>query len=273
MTNHYDGSAKESWTVTALRRYGREEGKFYFEAGRRCASGEGMMYLASDDCDEIFEKVDAHVRSAREEMKAKKAVKQKAIQEANVKRAEAAAQEQKVREAAQAAHAKEAEAEARRRIEEKKQAALQAEKDAEEAERAAAVEKERQEEARKARSKGTGKPKESIYGTVADAMATAAAMTETVSEASKKALATKGPAPMQQRKSFSAKKAGSVAAAAAAAPAPEEPAADPYAGMFQEEEWGTDIVLHYHSGPFGGGAIGMDGGSMAGGGSVVVVWW
>ena len=57
VTNHYDSSAKESWTVTALRRYGREEGKFYFEAGRRCASGEGMMYLVSDDCDEIFEKV------------------------------------------------------------------------------------------------------------------------------------------------------------------------------------------------------------------------
>lgn len=65
VTNRYDSSAKESWTVTALRRYGRDEGKFYFEAGRRCASGEGMIYLASDDCDEIFEKVDAHVRSAR----------------------------------------------------------------------------------------------------------------------------------------------------------------------------------------------------------------
>lgn len=240
VTNHYDSSAKESWTVTALRRYGREEGKFYFEAGRRCASGEGMMYLVSDDCDEIFEKVDAHVRSAREEMKAKKAAKQKVIQEANAKRAaeaaEKAAEEEKRAAVAQAAHAKEAEAEAHRRIEEKKRAEIQAQKDAEEAERAAAVEKTRQEEARKARSKGN--KKESIYGTVADAMATAAAMTETVSEASKKAMAQKGPAVQAKKKGPPVQARKKVATAAAEAPA-EAPAADPYAGMFQEEEWGA----------------------------------
>ena len=43
------------------------------------------MYLKSEDCDDILEKVDAHVRSAREEMHAKKAAKAKAIQEQTAK--------------------------------------------------------------------------------------------------------------------------------------------------------------------------------------------
>lgn len=177
----FDSSAKQSWTVTALRRYGREDGKFYFEAGRRCASGEGMMFCVGPDFDAIFDLVDAHVKSARQAMRAAKAAQAKALQVANAARAAKAAAEDARRRAEMERLAKEAEALAKKQIAEEKRKAENSRREREEQARQA------EEERKRISAERADKPKakESIYGSVAEIM-TAAHALELSKEASSK---------------------------------------------------------------------------------------
>lgn len=54
--------ATGGWPIKYLRRFGQKDGAFYFESGRRCATGPALIYLRSADAataNEIFALVDA----------------------------------------------------------------------------------------------------------------------------------------------------------------------------------------------------------------------
>ncbi|XP_064611299.1 docking protein 5-like [Liolophura sinensis] len=46
-----------TWPIRSLRRYGQDHGKFTFEAGRSCDTGEGMFGFSSQHCQKIYNQV------------------------------------------------------------------------------------------------------------------------------------------------------------------------------------------------------------------------
>lgn len=54
LRNCHDNILLFTWPYCFIRRYGYKNGKFTFEAGRKCESGEGIFYLQHSDQQEIF---------------------------------------------------------------------------------------------------------------------------------------------------------------------------------------------------------------------------
>lgn len=54
LKNTIDGSLLFMWPYHFIRRYGCKSGRFTFEAGRNCESGEGVFYLEHPNQQEIF---------------------------------------------------------------------------------------------------------------------------------------------------------------------------------------------------------------------------
>jgi len=82
------------WPLPLLRRYGRRGTCFYFESGRRCASGPATLFLETAAIDAIFDAVEAQLATFRARTEGDRAIKANAI---------AALQEQKRAEEARAA--------------------------------------------------------------------------------------------------------------------------------------------------------------------------
>lgn len=50
------------WPLQCLRRYGHDSGVFTFEAGRRCATGEGIYAFRCNRADDLFHKLQGHIQ-------------------------------------------------------------------------------------------------------------------------------------------------------------------------------------------------------------------
>jgi hypothetical protein len=53
--------SEHRWPLPLLRRYGRKGDAFYFESGRRCASGPAILFLQTTAMDAVFEAVEAQL--------------------------------------------------------------------------------------------------------------------------------------------------------------------------------------------------------------------
>lgn len=59
--NSRAGKILFTWPYRHIRRYGCNKDNFSFEAGRKCASGEGIFIFSTRDSSRIFQSVDAHL--------------------------------------------------------------------------------------------------------------------------------------------------------------------------------------------------------------------
>eukprot|EP00041_Stephanoeca_diplocostata_P019795 m.430652 g.430652 ORF g.430652 m.430652 type:complete len:324 (+) comp21399_c0_seq3:1379-2350(+) len=58
---------RHKWPLPLLRRYGRRGGAFYFEAGRRCASGPALVFLETPEVEAVFSATEAALARFRQQ--------------------------------------------------------------------------------------------------------------------------------------------------------------------------------------------------------------
>ena len=107
---------EHSWPLAYLRRYGREAGVFYFEAGRRCASGEVTVYFAAQDVDKLYATVDEAVQKFKSEAEAKEKELADALKREKEAKEEKEKQQEEELRKSMAKHSVSAEVEAKRQM-------------------------------------------------------------------------------------------------------------------------------------------------------------
>ncbi|KAL3278914.1 hypothetical protein HHI36_016432 [Cryptolaemus montrouzieri] len=65
LRNCHDNKVLFTWPYRFIRRYGYKNGKFTFEAGRKCESGEGIFFLEHSDQQEIFRCFAAKIKTMK----------------------------------------------------------------------------------------------------------------------------------------------------------------------------------------------------------------
>ncbi|XP_050299724.1 uncharacterized protein LOC126738428 [Anthonomus grandis grandis] len=66
-----DNKVLYTWPFSFIRKYGYKSGKFTFEAGRKCASGEGTFYFEHPNHGEIYRYVTSKMKSMRQILRGK----------------------------------------------------------------------------------------------------------------------------------------------------------------------------------------------------------
>ena len=142
-----DGSGKQGvWPVWLLRRYGVEKDVFYFESGRRCASGPGVLTFKSKQAVDIMKLVDQHQKAKKEEITRQRNEQSRAIAAAKkatrMQQETEEAEKQKAQDALMEKHRRQAEIQAKKEMEERRRAEAKSAKERAEAEQRALAEKE-----------------------------------------------------------------------------------------------------------------------------------
>ncbi|KAH1019147.1 hypothetical protein HUJ04_009011 [Dendroctonus ponderosae] len=66
---HPDNTLLYSWPFSFIRKYGYKDRKFTFEAGRKCATGEGVFYLEHPNHNEIYRYLSAKMKQMKKKLK------------------------------------------------------------------------------------------------------------------------------------------------------------------------------------------------------------